>query len=159
MGKSLDFEIIEYIAKNVETNVRELEAALNKVFGYADLIGQNPSIDIAKHLLKDILNSNLNDNVTLETIQKVIADNYNITVANLRGKSREKKFVIPRQIAIYISRELTESSYSELGEEFGGKDHSTIMTAYKKISEQIKIDPTLESKIQLLIREIKEYKK
>ena len=159
MGKSLDFEIIEYIAKNVETNVRELEAALNKVFGYADLIGQNPSIDIAKHLLKDILNSNLNDNVTLETIQKVIADNYNITVANLRGKSREKKFVIPRQIAIYISRELTESSYSELGEEFGGKDHSTIMTTYKKISEQIKIDPTLESKIQLLIREIKEYKK
>ena len=95
----------------------------------------------------------------METIQKVIADNYNITVANLRGKSREKKFVIPRQIAIYISSELTESSYSELGEEFGGKDHSTIMTAYKKISEQIKIDPTLESKIQLLIREIKEYKK
>ena len=159
LDKNLDFEIIEYIAKNVETNVRELEAALNKVFGYADLIGQNPSLDIAKHLLKDILNSNVNDNITLETIQKVIADNYNITVANLRGKSREKKFVIPRQIAIYISRELTESSYSELGEEFGGKDHSTIMTAYKKISEQIKIDPTLESKIQLLIREIKEYKK
>ena len=159
LGKTLDFEIIEYIAKSVETNVRELEAALNKVFGYADLVGQNPNIEIAKHLLKDILNSNINENITLETIQKVIAENYQISIANLRGKSREKKYVIPRQIAIYISRELTESSYTELGEEFGGKDHSTIMTAYKKISEQIKIDPTLESKIQLLIREIKEYKK
>ena len=159
LGKSLDFEIIEYIAKRVETNVRELEAALNKIFGYSELIGQNPNIEIAKHLLKDILNSNVSENITLETIQKVIAENYQITVANLKGKSREKKYVIPRQIAIYISRELTESSYTELGDEFGGKDHSTIMTAYKKISEQIKIDPILESKIQLLIREIKEYKK
>lgn len=159
LGKSLDFEIIEYIAKCVETNIRELEAALNKVFGYAELVGQNPNIEIAKHLLKDILNSNVNENIALETIQKVIAENYQITIANLKGKSREKKYVFPRQIAIYISRELTESSYTELGEEFGGKDHSTIMTAYKRISDQIKTDPTLESKIQLLIREIKEYKK
>ena len=97
--------------------------------------------------------------ISIDVIQKVIADNYQISVADLKGKKRDKKYVVPRQIAIYIARELTEIAYTELGNEFGGKDHSTIMTAYKKIAEQIKIDPSLESKIQLYIREIKEYKK
>ena len=159
MGKTLSPEIIDFIAKRIETNVRDLEAALNKVFGYADLVGKTPDLDIAKNLLKDIMESNSIENISLDVIQKVIADNYQISVSDLKGKKRDKKFVVPRQIAIYISRELTEISYTELGNEFGGKDHSTIMTAYKKIAEQIKIDSTLESKIQLYIREIKEYKK
>ncbi|MCF0125624.1 MAG: chromosomal replication initiator protein DnaA [Clostridia bacterium] len=157
-GSNLNFEIIDYIAKNVETNVRELEAALNKVFGYADLVGQNPTLDIAKNLLKDIIESN-NENISLELIQKIVADNYQISISDLKSKKRDKKFVIPRQIAIYIARELTEISYTELGNEFGGKDHSTIMTSYKKVSELIKTDPSLESKIQLFIREIKEYRR
>ena len=159
MGKTLSPEIVDFIAKRVETNVRDLEAALNKVFGYAELVGKTPDLDIAKNLLKDIMESNSIENISLDVIQKVIADNYQISVSDLKGKKRDKKFVVPRQIAIYISRELTEISYTELGNEFGGKDHSTIMTAYKKIADQIKIDSTLESKIQLYIREIKEYKK
>lgn len=159
MGKSLQPEIIEYIAKSVETNVRELEAALNKVFGYAELVGKNPNLDIVKNLLKDILSSNSNENISLDTIQKVVAENYQISTLDLKSKKRDKKYVIPRQIAIYITRELTEISYTELGNEFGGKDHSTIMTAYKKIADQVKIDSSLESKINLLIREIREYKK
>ena len=105
------------------------------------------------------MNNNTVQNISLDIIQKVIADNYQISISDLKSKRRDKKFVIPRQIAIYISRELTEISYSELGNEFGGKDHSTIMHAYDKIAESIKIDPTLESKINILIREIKEYKK
>jgi chromosomal replication initiator protein len=157
-GKILSQDIIEYIAKNVETNVRELEAALNKVFGYAELIGQNPTLEIVQKLLKDLFTSNAQQNISLETIQTVIAKNYQITVAELKGKKRDKKFVIPRQIAIYISRELTEISYTELGREFGGKDHTTISYAYEKIAEQIKIDSSFESKIQLLIKEIREYK-
>lgn len=159
LGKTLNSDIVDYIAKSVETNVRELEAALNKVFGYADLVGKNPNLDTVKNLLKDILNSTASENVSMDTIQKVIADDYQIFISDLKSKKREKKYVIPRQIAIYISREITELSYTEIGEEFGGKDHSTIMTAYKKVSDQIKIDPLLESKIQLYIREIKEYKK
>ena len=99
------------------------------------------------------------ENISVDTIQKVIADNYNISVSDLKGKKRDKKYVIPRQIAIYIAREMTEISYTELGNEFGGKDHSTIMSAYDKISNQIKLDPSMESKIQLYIREIKEFKK
>lgn len=159
MGKELSPEVIEYIAKNVETNVRELEAALNKVFGYAELIGENPSLETVKIQLQDILQQNNNDNISLEIIQKVIADNYQISVSELKGKKKEKKYVIPRQIAIYLSRQLTEISYTELGTEFGGRDHSTIMHAYEKISEQIKIDSNLESRINLFIREIKEYKR
>ena len=159
MKKTLSQDIIEYIAKNIETNVRDLEAALHKVFGYAELVGKTPDLEITKHLLKDVFSSSSNEAISIDVIQKVIADNYQISVSDLKGKKRDKKFVVPRQIAIYIARELTEMAYTDLGNEFGGKDHSTIMSAYNKIAEQIKIDSTLESKIQLYIREIKEYKK
>ncbi len=158
-NKVLEPEIIDFIARNVETNVRELESALDKVLGYEELIGKKLNIDIVKNQLRDIISSNSTENISLDIIQKVIAENYQISVADLKSKKRDKKYVVPRQIAIYIARELTEIAYTELGNEFGGKDHSTIMTAYKKIAEQIKIDSTLESKIQLYIREIKEYKK
>ena len=159
IGKNLSQDIIEYIAKNIETNVRDLEAALNKVFGYAELVGKTPDLEITKHLLKDVMDSNSLESISIDVIQKVIADNYQISVADLKSKKRDKKFVVPRQIAIYIARELTEMAYTDLGNEFGGKDHSTIMSAYNKIAEQIKIDSSLESKIQLYIREIREYKK
>ena len=159
MGKTLQPEIVEYIAKSVETNVRELEAALNKVFGYADLVGQSPNLDTVKNLLRDILISNNNENISLEIIQRVIAEEYQISISDLKSKKRDQKYVIPRQIAIYITRELTEMSYTEIGVEYGGKDHSTIMTAYKKIADKIKTDSSMESKIELFIREIKDYKK
>ncbi len=159
LGKKLNQEIIDYIAKNVETNVRELESALQQILAYADIIEQEPTLDMAKNQLKDILNSNSAQNISLDIIQKVIAENYQISISELKSKKRDKKYVFPRQVAIYIARELTEISYSELGNEFGGKDHSTIMHAYDKIAESIKLDSSLEAKISLLIREIKEFKK
>lgn len=158
-GKTLDAEIIDYIAKNVETNVRELEAALKQILAYAEIIEQEPTLEMAKNQLKDILNSNSAQNISLDIIQKVIADNYQISISDLKSKKRDKKYVFPRQVAIYIARELTEISYSELGNEFGGKDHSTIMHAYDKIAESIKLDSSLEAKINIMMREIKEYKK
>lgn len=157
-GKSLDPEIIDYIAKNIETNVRDLEAALNKITGYSELIGKNPSLEVAKNQLRDVISHNSLENISIDVIQKVIADNYQISVSELKGKKKDKKFAFPRQIAIYIARTITEISYTELGNEFG-KDHSTIMHNFEKIENQIKVDPNLESKIQLYIREIKEYKK
>ena len=159
LGKKLNQEIVDYIAKNVETNVRELESALQQILAYADIIEQEPTLEMAKNQLKDILNSNSAQNISLDIIQKVIAENYQISISELKGKKRDKKYVFPRQVAIYIARELTEISYSELGNEFGGKDHSTIMHAYDKIAENIKLDSSLEAKISLLIREIKEFKK
>ena len=158
-GKTLEPEIIDYIARNVETNVRELESALKQILAYADIIEQKPTLEMAKNQLKDILNSNSAQNISLDIIQKVVAENYQISISDLKSKKRDKKYVFPRQVAIYIARELTEISYSELGNEFGGKDHSTIMHAYDKISENIKLDSSLEAKINILIREIKEFKK
>ncbi len=156
--KELDPEIIDYIAKNVETNVRELESALKQILAYADIIEKKPTLEMARNQLKDIFNNSV-QNVSLDIIQKVIADNYQISISDLKSKKRDKKYVFPRHIAIYITRELTEISYSEIGNEFGGRDHGTIMHAYEKIADSIKMDSNLESKINLLMREIKEYKK
>ena len=156
--KELNPEIIEFIAKNVETNVRELEAALNKVLGYIELFGGSPDLDTVKNQLKDLITANSIENISIDIIQKVIADNYQVSVSDLKSKKRDKKFVIPRQIAIYIAREITEISFMELGNEFGGKDHTTMMHAYEKVKDLIKIDPSLNNKIQLYMREIKEHK-
>ena len=155
-GQTLDTEIIDFIAKNVETNVRELEAALQQIFAYSDIIGIKPTLEMAKNQLKNFLSSETSEIISLDVIQKVIANDYNLSVSELKGKQKDKKFSVPRQIAIYIAREVTELSYTELGNEFG-KDHSTIMHAYKKISEKIKVDQNLDSRIKLLIKEIKEY--
>jgi chromosomal replication initiator protein len=155
-GQTLDQEIIDFIAKNVETNVRELEHALQQVFAYSEIIGVKPTLEMAQNQLKDFLSSGASENISLDVIQKVIANDYNISVSELKCKQRDKKFTVPRQIAIYIAREVTELSYTELGNEFG-KDHSTIMHAYKNISEKIKVDQNLDSRIKLLIKEIKEY--
>lgn len=157
-GKYLDPEIIDYIAKNVETNVRALEAALSKVLGYAEIIGKNPTLEIVKNQLTDILPSS-DENITIDTIQRVIANDYQISVSNLKSPKRDKKFVIPRQIAIYLSREMTEQSLTEIGKEFGGKDHTTIMHAIDKIEDLQKTDPSLESKINIFKKEIRDFKK
>lgn len=157
-NENLPAEIVDYIAKNVETNVRDLEAALNKITGWSELTGQQPDLGIAQNLLRDIISHNSLENISIDIIQKVVADNYNISVSELKGKKKDKKFAFPRQIAIYIIREITEMAYTEIGDEFG-KDHSTIMHAYKSIEEKLKIDSNLEAKIQLLIREIKDFKR
>jgi chromosomal replication initiator protein len=159
MNQELSSDIIDYIAKNVETNVRELEAALKQVFAYSDMIGKKPTLEIAKNQLKNIFSSNSSENVSLELIQKFIAEQYQISVSDLKSKKRDKKFVIPRQIAIYLAREIIELSYTEIGNEFGGKDHSTIMHSYEKISDEIKINPGFNSKIKSYIRDISTYKK
>ncbi|MBQ9237851.1 MAG: chromosomal replication initiator protein DnaA [Treponema sp.] len=157
--KDIPPEVIDYIAQNVETNVRDLEAALNKMIGYAEIVQKPLTIDIAQEQLRDIFTVVSTENISIEIIQKVIADFYNISVSDINKPKRAKKFVIPRHIAIYICREMTEYSYTEIGQEFGGRDHSTIMHSYEKINEQLKTDSTLAMRIQQLMREIKNYKK
>lgn len=150
-------DVIDYIAKNVETNVRDLESALNKMIGYAEIIQKPLTVEIAQEQLRDIFNTANDSSISIETIQKVVENFFNIS--DIKAKKKDKKTVIPRQIAIYLCRELTEYSFMEIAREFGGKDHSTIMHANSKISEQIKTDSALAAKIQLLKDEIKNYKK
>jgi chromosomal replication initiator protein len=159
LNKKIPDDVIDYIAKNVETNVRDLESALTKMIGYAELIQKPLTIEIAQQQLRDIFSNPSAGNITIETIQKVVADEYQISVPDIKNKKRDQKFVTPRQIALYIARELTEYSFTELGNEFGGRDHSTAMHSYEKICSQMKIDSTLNARVQLLMKEIKDYKK
>ena len=159
MGKKIPDDVIDYIAKNVQTNVRDLEASLQKMVAYADLLGKNLTVEIAQQQLRDTFSSPLSGAISVDTIQRVVAEHYNISLSDIKGKKRDRKYVIPRQIALYIARQLTEYSLKELGNEFGGRDHSTAMHSLEKVEDALKTDSQLNSLIQLLIRNIKDYKK
>jgi chromosomal replication initiator protein len=149
-------EVIEIIAKNISTNVRDLEAAYTKLVAYSELVRKEITLDIAQHQLKDVFSQSKHGNVTIDNILRVVADYYKLSYSDLKGKKRTKNIVFPRQVAMYIAREITEYSTTELGFEFGGRDHTTVMHACQKIEESLKLDPNLDSKIQALIRSIKD---
>lgn len=161
MNKNISDDIIDFIAANIESNVRDLEGAFKKVVGYEEFMigtGKKITLEITKQLLQEQINSNFNGNISIEAIQKVVADYYNISFSDIKGKKQTKKIVFPRHVAIYIAREITENSFTEIGSEFGGKDHSTMMTSYKKIDNLIKTDATLNNAIKAMIKEIKSKK-
>lgn len=152
-------DVLSYIAKNVQSNVRDLEGCLNKVVGYADLTQNKLDIAATQNLLRDNFVDASTDAIPMETVQRVVADHYNISLSDIKGKNRSKKYVLPRQIAIYIGRTLLDYSFPELGEEFGGKDHTTMMHSFEKIVDMLKVDASMDTTIKMLIREIKDYKK
>lgn len=159
LEKNIPADVVDYIAKYVQTNVRDLESCMQKIVGYAELLSKPLTIEIAQKQLRDIFSQPASGSISVETIQKVVADHYNISLSDIKSKKRNKKFVIPRQIAIYIARQITEFSFPELGNEFGGRDHTTAMHSYEKVVDQLKTDSVLDTTIQMLIREIKDYKK
>lgn len=159
LGKKLPDDVVDLIAKNVQTNVRDLEGCLTKMIGYADLVKKEITIEIAQEQLRDTFSSPLSGTITIDIIQKVVADHYGISVSDIKGKKRDRKYVIPRQNALYIAGQLTEYSLTDLGNEFGGRDHTTVMHSRNKVEDQLKTDSSLNATIQLLIREIKDYKK
>jgi chromosomal replication initiator protein len=150
-------EVIEIIGKNISTNVRDLEAALTKLVAYAELVHKNITLEIAQNQLKDVFSQAKHGNVTIENILRVVADHYTLSYNDLKGKKRTKNIAFPRQVAMFIAREITEYSTTELGFEFGGRDHTTVMHACQRIEERLKLDPNLEATIQGLIRTIKDY--
>ena len=158
-GKEIPKDVIEYIAKNCQTNVRDIEACILKSIGYAELVKKTLTVEIAQNILRDTINNPYSGTITIENIQKVVAEHYNISISDIKGKKKERKYVMPRQIAVYISCVLTEYSTTEIGTEFGGRDHTTIMHARDKIENMLKTDPSLDSTINLLTREAKDYKK
>ena len=157
-GKSIPADVIDLIAKNVETSVRDLEAALTKLLAYAELLNKELTVEIAQKQLRDMFNAPNNSGITSEIVQKIITDHYGISLTDLRGQKRTKAVVMPRHIALYIAGELTQSSTTELGRDFGGRDHTTVMYSQEKIALLIQTDPKIDAEIQLLMRKIKEYK-
>lgn len=155
--KSVPQDVIEFIAKNINSNVRELEGCLNKLINYAELLNKPLTIEIAKKQLSDSITQFNDGTVTIDTIQKVISNHYNISLGEIKSDKRSKKLVIPRQIAIYLCRTLTGYSFTEIGQEFGGRDHSTIMYSFEKVEDLLKTDETLNTTIEMLSKEVKEY--
>jgi chromosomal replication initiator protein len=155
---SIPDDVIELISRNVTTNVRDLEKALTKLVAYAELVNKNITLEIAQRQLSDLFSNPIHKNITVDIIKRVTAEYFGLSYNELQGKKRTKAISFPRQLAMYLARELTEYSTTEIGVEFGGRDHTTVMHACQKIENNIKTDSTLEPTIQHLIRTIKDYK-
>lgn len=149
-------EVLNFMSKNITTNIRDLEAALTKLIAYAELVGKKITMDVAKTQLKHVFQKPLQLNITIDKVQKVVAEYFNVTTIDLKSKKRTKAVTFPRQIAMYIIRELTDFSTTEIGLEFGGRDHTTVMHACQKIEDMTTTNSTLEPTINNLIRTVKE---
>jgi chromosomal replication initiator protein len=135
-GVQLPDDVALFLASSASSNIRELEGMLIRLGAFASLTGSEISLIMAREVLKDIIVEKTRD-ITVEMIQKHVADHFKIKVSELKSDKRHKALVIPRQIAIYICRDLTKASYPEIGEKFGGKDHSTIIHSTKKIEKLV----------------------
>jgi chromosomal replication initiator protein len=152
---SISEEVIALIARNISTNIRDLEAALTKLTAYADLLGKPITLESAQQQLKDVFVSPKQTNISVETILQVVANYFSVSLNDLKSNKRTQKIAQPRQITMYIAREITEFSTTEIGQQFGGRHYTTVMHACEKVENQCRSDPTLESTIQTLIGLIK----
>ena len=144
-------DTLSYIAGQIDSNIRELEGALVRVQAYATMQNKEITTSLAADALKSMIKGS-DKELTIEKIQEDVAKYYKISVADLKGRRRVKAIVIPRQIAMYLARELTEASFPKLGAEFGGKDHTTVLHAHEKIKNLIDEDQNIKREIN----EIKE---
>lgn len=152
---SFSQEVIEFVARNIATNVRDLEAALTKIIAYKELVNKEITVEIAQNLLKDSIGNRKTNDLSVELIIKTVADYFNISHVDIKGKKRNTNISFARQISMYLIREMTNYSTTEIGIEFGGKDHSTVMYSCRQIEEKLKCDPTMDSTIQTLKTRIK----
>jgi len=148
-GINLPVEVAQFLANSVSSNVRELEGFLIRIGAYASLTSTPITLSMAKDVLKDIL-VDKNREVTVEEIQKAVSTHYGVKVSDLKSAKRLRALVLPRQVAMYLSRQMTSYSYPEIGERFGGKDHSTIIHAIKKIEKNLKEDFQLRAAVSAL---------
>lgn len=131
-------EVLEFIANNISNNVRALEACITKLMAYSELLNKDISLETAKEQLKQIVNSNnLTSGISIDLIIKAVSSYYNITPSDIKGKSKNQSVIIPRQIAMYLCRKMTDFSTTEIAAEFGGKNHTTVMYNVQKIESAI----------------------
>jgi len=154
-GITMPEEVAFFIAKHLRSNVRELEGALRKVSAYARFHGKEVlTVDVCKEALKDLLSVS-NGQITVENIQKTVADYYKIKVADMYSRRRPANIALPRQIAMYLAKELTQKSLPEIGDLFGGRDHTTVLHAVRKISEARLKQPELNHALHVLEQTLK----
>lgn len=149
-------DVIDFISRNISTNVRDLESALITLIAFSDISNKKVDLKAAEQVLKDSISQIRHSNVTIDHIIRAISDYFRVSSNDLKGKKRNKNIVFPRQVAMYIARDITEYSTTEIGLEFGGRDHTTVMHSCQKIDERLKIDPTLDVTIQKITQVIKD---
>jgi chromosomal replication initiator protein len=158
MGESYDVpeEVMRFIAESFTWNIRELESALYKLFAYHDLVNENITLVLAKRALKDMITVKNAEDISIDLVQKKVANAYNISFSDMKSKKRAKNIALPRQIAMYIARKLTDYSTTEIGNEFGGKDHSTVIHATSKIKGRYENEDAFRYRVDRIIKEINE---
>ena len=154
MEVPLGDDVAFLIAKNLRSNVRELEGALNRVIAFARFHNREPNIEVAKEALKDVLGAH-NRQITLELIQKYVSDYYKIKVADMYSQKRTRAIARPRQIAMWLARELTPHSLPEIGDAFGGRDHTTVLHACRTVTDLRGKDGQLNNDLHVLLQSIK----
>ncbi|GAB4409437.1 MAG: chromosomal replication initiator protein DnaA [Thermodesulfovibrionales bacterium] len=147
-------EVIEFLAAKIRSNIRELEGCLIRLGAHASLTGEAISVAMAKNILRDIISED-DRPITIECIQKIVAEFFGIKHQEMKSKKRTKEIAIPRQIAMYLCKQLTDSSLSDIGKNFGGKDHATVIYACRQIEERRAREEDFNRKIEVLLNKIK----
>jgi chromosomal replication initiator protein len=148
--------VLTFIAGLVTTNIRELEGALTRVVAFSSLTGRPMTVPLAEDVLRDVFPQGNGGEVTIRRIQETVSDRFSLSLAELCGDKRSQNIVYPRQVAMYLSRELTDSSLPKIGREFGGRDHTTVIHATSKIARLIREDRSVYNLVQELTARIRQ---
>jgi len=151
-----DPEVLTHIAGRVTTNIRELEGALTRVVAFASLTGRRMDVELAQDVLRDVFPHGEPAVVSIERIQELVCDRFGVTLGELKSERRSQSIVYPRQVAMYLSRELTDSSLPKIGKHFGGRDHTTVIHATSKIARMIREDRSVYNLVQELTARVKQ---
>ena len=153
-GYQIDDQVIEYIAQNVKSNIRELEGSLNKIMAYANLENREINLALAEKVLKDIISPNQKRTITPELIINIVAEHFDLTPSDLTGNKRSSKIAYPRQIVMYLCRHMTETTLKIIGDSLGGRDHTTIMSGINKIEREVEENDATREIIDILKKKI-----
>lgn len=154
MGVTLPEEILNFLANRIRTNVRRLEGALIRVASYASLTGRKLNIEVVEGLLREILHEEGRFSISIEVIQKKVAEHFDIRLADMTSKRRPENIAFPRQIAMYLSRQMTESSLNTIGEAYGGRDHGTVLHACRLVKDRMEVDANVRQVVHYLEKQL-----
>ena len=154
MGVDLPEEIIEFLANRIRTNIRRLEGALIRVASFAALTGRKLSLEVVEGLLREILHEEGRYSINIEVIQKKVAEHFDIRLADMTSKRRPENIAFPRQIDMFLARQMTEISLSAIGEAFGGRDHGTVLHAWRVVKDRMEVDATVRQQVHYLEKQL-----
>ena len=154
MGVEIPEDVLTFLANRIRTNIRRLEGALIRVASYAHLTGKDLTNDVVENLLREILQEEGRHTITIEVIQKKVAEKFDLRMADMTSKRRPENIAFPRQIAMFLSRQLTEHSLSAIGEAFGGRDHGTVLHACRLVKDRMEIDANVRQTVHYLEKQL-----